>query len=59
MYPATIVKASKIISFANVKTNIEVLETKTIKSLQTIQDILATGQIDDIIDFMNNKNILN
>lgn len=59
IYPATIIKGSKIIASANIAKTFDVKESLTVKKTDTIVDILSTGSIDDIIEFVRTKNILN
>ncbi len=59
IYPATVVKNGKIVAMASTGVQFEVKTALTKKKLETIRDILAMGNIDDIIRFTESKNILN
>ena len=59
IYPACVIKEDQILAVAQMNQNIEVKANKTIVELNTMQDILASGNLNDIVQFIEHKNILN
>lgn len=59
IYPATVVKDKHIVATAAIAKEFDVKEMLTIKKTDTIVDILSTGSVEDIIEFVRTKNILN
>jgi hypothetical protein len=59
LFPATAVKGDKIVASAKKIGPIEVRAEKSTRGLKTISDVLANGNIDDIVEFMKTKNLLN
>ena len=49
IYPATVVRNDKIVAMASENIKFDVKTTLKSKKLETIRDILAMGNIDDII----------
>jgi hypothetical protein len=60
-YPATIMKSNRFVVSAKYQGELKVVEeySKENKVLETLQDILNYGTIDDILNFMQQKNIYN
>jgi hypothetical protein len=54
-----VVKGDRIVSSAKRVGPIEVRAEKSAKALKTISDVLANGNIADIVEFMKSKNLLN
>lgn len=59
IYPATVAKGNRLVASAQIDQEIHVKVEKTIKNLETINDILSMGNTKDILDFIQTKNILN
>lgn len=59
LFPATVVANNKIVCMAKKVPSIEVKAGKTNKVLKTMSDVLADGNIDDILEFIRSKNMLN
>jgi hypothetical protein len=60
-YPATIMKSNRFVVNAKYQGELKVVEeySKENKVLETLQDILNYGTIEDILNFMQQKNIYN
>lgn len=59
LFPATVVKQGKIVASSSVPRLLVVGETLASKKTDTLVDILSTGDFDDILNFIREKNILN
>ena len=59
LFPSSVVSNGKIVSSAKKIPKIVVRCEKSRKDLKTISDVLSNGKIDDIIEFINSKNLLN
>ena len=59
VYPATVVKGDQLLGTAQIEETIEVKDNRNIRDMDTISDILSTGNISKILKFMESKNILN
>jgi hypothetical protein len=59
IYPATVSKGSRILAIAQGNQSMVVRTEKSIRNLETINDILAVGSKTDIIEFIKTKNVLN
>jgi len=59
LFSATVVSNGKIVSNSKKINEIVVKAEKTKKDLKTMSDVLSNGQIDDIVEFIRSKNLLN
>jgi hypothetical protein len=59
LFPATVVSNNKIVSSARKVDPLVVKSEKTLIGLKTLSDVLSNGSIDDIIEFIKSKNLLN
>lgn len=57
VYPANASKNRQVISKANSLEKIIVRNQRTVKKLETLDDVLVSGSKDDILNFLKNKNI--
>ncbi|KAL4490234.1 hypothetical protein ABPG72_004273 [Tetrahymena utriculariae] len=58
IYPANVAKSGQIVAFAKPCT-FDVKEKRTVSNLETMNEILQKGSKDDILKFVQTKNILN
>jgi hypothetical protein len=59
LFPASVVSNGKIVSAARKMAPLVVKAEKSLKGLKTMSDVLSNGSMDDIIDFIRSKNLLN
>jgi hypothetical protein len=59
IYPATVVKNDKIVATARSNVVLKVEKAKMIKNAETIKDVLSQGDLNNIVTFMQTKNIQN
>ena len=59
IYPATVFNEKNILAVAEVPTSLEVLSKKEIQDAFTLKDVIGNGKIEDIIAFVEGKNLLN
>ena len=59
IYPATVIKDSEILCTADIAATITVKDEKTVKEMNTMKDIIAEGNLEDILTFLKSKNLLN
>lgn len=58
-YPATAIQNSQILGTAKIAEKLVVKGKKTILELNSLKDILQSGNIKDIKDFLMTKNLIN
>jgi hypothetical protein len=59
LFPAAVVSNGKIVSSARKMPPLVVKAEKSLKGSKTISDVLSNGSIDDILDFIKSKNLMN
>jgi hypothetical protein len=59
LFPAAAVSNGKIVSSARKMSQLVVKAEKSLKGSKTMSDVLSNGTIDDILDFIKSKNIMN
>jgi hypothetical protein len=57
MYPANACRGSSVIAKGEEVDKIEVLETETVKKMDTLENVLKSGQKESILQYLQTKNI--